>query len=408
MTDKELKRIMRLLKSALQELEREAISEGISLASRDFKKLQDKLREKILEQEGYSLGEYVEAKDALEGEQEQEKKSRKSDLQEVIDKVAGFKGDEGKPGRDAHTPTQEELIALIKPLIPAIPKDGHTPTKEEILILIKPLIPKVEFPSDKKLLSLIEPLIPDLDLTPINDAIIEVKQRVDSIKIPEPINPDKIKSELKEFFHDNFSKNFEKNIDILGMPDFRKLAMGLREDIDRIDSSGGGHTVQNEGVDLSQRTNLNFIGAGVTATDNAGTDATDITISTDLTNLNRASFGIVLDGSGAPIQTGAYASLVIPFAGTITGWQIFETSNTPISTSTVIDVWKDTYANQPPTVLDTIAGTEKPTLTAATKNQDLTLTTWTTAVAANDIIRFNVDSNDLAQKITVVILITKT
>ncbi len=43
-------------------------------------------------------------------------------------------------------------------------------------------------------------------------------------------------------------------------------------------ATGGGHTIQDEGVDLAARTHLNFIGAGVTATDNAGTDATDITI----------------------------------------------------------------------------------------------------------------------------------
>jgi hypothetical protein len=43
-------------------------------------------------------------------------------------------------------------------------------------------------------------------------------------------------------------------------------------------SSGGGHTIQDEGSPLTQRTNLNFVGDGVTATDNAGNDATVITI----------------------------------------------------------------------------------------------------------------------------------
>lgn len=41
---------------------------------------------------------------------------------------------------------------------------------------------------------------------------------------------------------------------------------------------GGGHVIQDEGVSLTQRTKLNFIGAGVVATDNAGADSTDITI----------------------------------------------------------------------------------------------------------------------------------
>ena len=43
-------------------------------------------------------------------------------------------------------------------------------------------------------------------------------------------------------------------------------------------SAGSGHVIQEEGTPLTARANLNFIGAGVVATDNAGTGATDITI----------------------------------------------------------------------------------------------------------------------------------
>lgn len=71
----------------------------------------------------------------------------------------------GKSGVDGHTPTDAELRAIIKPLIPKLPKvqDGHTPTNQELLRLIRPLIPKVEHgetPTDERLLSLIKPLIP--------------------------------------------------------------------------------------------------------------------------------------------------------------------------------------------------------------------------------------------------------
>jgi hypothetical protein len=41
---------------------------------------------------------------------------------------------------------------------------------------------------------------------------------------------------------------------------------------------GGGHTIQDEGLDLTARTKLNFKGAGVTAADNSGDGATDVTI----------------------------------------------------------------------------------------------------------------------------------
>lgn len=43
-------------------------------------------------------------------------------------------------------------------------------------------------------------------------------------------------------------------------------------------SGSGGHTIQDEGTPLTARTNLNFVGAGVTATDDSGNNATVVTI----------------------------------------------------------------------------------------------------------------------------------
>ena len=45
-----------------------------------------------------------------------------------------------------------------------------------------------------------------------------------------------------------------------------------------VDSGSSGHTIQEEGSSLTARANLNFIGAGVTATDDSGNDATKVTI----------------------------------------------------------------------------------------------------------------------------------
>lgn len=42
--------------------------------------------------------------------------------------------------------------------------------------------------------------------------------------------------------------------------------------------AGSGHTIQDEGTASAQRTKLNFVGAGVTVTDDAGNDATVVTI----------------------------------------------------------------------------------------------------------------------------------
>ena len=110
----------------------------------------------------------------------------------------------------------------------------------------------------------------------------------------------------------------------------------------------------------------------------------------------------VVDGGGAAITAGQKGHLEIPFACTITGWTILADQ----SGSIVVDVWKDIYANFPPTVADTIAGSEKPTLSAVQKNQDLTLTTWTTSIAAGDVLAFNVDSAATVTRVLVLLRAT--
>jgi len=118
---------------------------------------------------------------------------------------------------------------------------------------------------------------------------------------------------------------------------------------------------------------------------------------------NESGLEFIIDGGGAAITTGQKGHLEIPFACTIKGWTIMADQ----SGSIVVDVWKDTYVNFPPTVADTIAGTEKPTLAAAQKNQDLTLTTWTTSLSKGDILAFNVDSVATVTRVTITLKVNK-
>lgn len=116
------------------------------------------------------------------------------------------------------------------------------------------------------------------------------------------------------------------------------------------------------------------------------------------------SFGITIDGGGTAITTGLKGFVRVPYNCTITGWELYADQ----TGSVVIDVWKDTYANFPPTSLDSIAGTEKPTLSSAQKNQDTSLSTWTTSVTAGDIVAFNVDSATTVTRVSLSINATKT
>jgi hypothetical protein len=105
------------------------------------------------------------------------------------------------------------------------------------------------------------------------------------------------------------------------------------------------------------------------------------------------------DGQGGVININTKATFNIDFTGTVTGWQLFEISDTPISSTCVIDVWKDTYVNYPPTVADTIFGT-KPSLTAEIKNESTGLSI---AVTTGDIFIVNIDSNTNAVKLLLVL-----
>lgn len=123
------------------------------------------------------------------------------------------------------------------------------------------------------------------------------------------------------------------------------------------------------------------------------------------TNSKISSVGLTIDGGGSPIATGVVKSnIVIPFACTITGWTILADTTGSI----VIDIWKDTYANYPPTIVDTITGATKPTISASDKGQNLSLSGWITTVAAGDTLRFNVDSCSTITNATLTVQLSRT
>ena len=78
------------------------------------------------------------------------------------------------------------------------------------------------------------------------------------------------------------------------------------------------------------------------------------------------------------------------------------------SGSIVVDIWKKAYATFPPADGDSITAAAPPTITTAQKSQDSTLTDWTTAITAGDILAFNVDSITAIQRVTISLKVTKT
>jgi len=119
-------------------------------------------------------------------------------------------------------------------------------------------------------------------------------------------------------------------------------------------------------------------------------------------NLSIYKVGVTIDGSGSAISTGQKGYSTIPVTGTITKIRLLADQ----SGSVVIDVWNDAFANYPPTVADTITASALPTLSSADSVEDTTLTGWTTAVTAGDVLGFNVDSATTITRVTLEIEIT--
>lgn len=123
----------------------------------------------------------------------------------------------------------------------------------------------------------------------------------------------------------------------------------------------------------------------------------------ETSTMNKGQVGISINGNGSVISTGVKSYVTIPYSGIITGWELLSTG----TGSVVIDVWKDTYANYPPVLSDSICGLDKPTLTSQLKNNNNNLTAWSTTVSEGDIVAFNVESASIVTQVTLTLKINK-
>lgn len=105
------------------------------------------------------------------------------------------------------------------------------------------------------------------------------------------------------------------------------------------------------------------------------------------------------------VTTGEKGYAEVPFDCTLSAVRLFADA----SGSVVVDIWKDTYANFPPAVADTIigGGGTKPTLSSARNSENTTLTGYTTSWSKGDILAFNVDSASTIKYVLVSLLLTK-
>ncbi len=129
----------------------------------------------------------------------------------------------------------------------------------------------------------------------------------------------------------------------------------------------------------------------------AATGATTYAFEAQLTPIN-----FIIDGGGVAVTTGIKGEIEIPFGGVITAARIYADTTGSI----VVDVNKAAYSGLP--TFSSITASAKPTLSSAQKNQDTTLTGWTTTITAGDWLQFEVDSASTVTRATVSLTVRRT
>ena len=114
--------------------------------------------------------------------------------------------------------------------------------------------------------------------------------------------------------------------------------------------------------------------------------------------LSTRAIGITIDGGGSVVTTGQKGYAQCPF-GKITRWTLMADR----IGSCVLDVWRTSFLQSPPTVGNTITGTGKPALVSAIKSEDRTLKTWDKKLKPGDVIGFNVDSASVVTRLSLIL-----
>ncbi len=109
----------------------------------------------------------------------------------------------------------------------------------------------------------------------------------------------------------------------------------------------------------------------------------------------------IIDGGGTAVAAGTQLDVPVHAYGVITGWRLLADQAGDIQ----IDVWKTDFSGFPPTVADTIAGSDLPTLTSEDKAESTALTGWSTSIVDGDTIRLNVDFATTVTRVTIALAI---
>jgi hypothetical protein len=165
-------------------------------------------------------------------------------------------------------------------------------------------------------------------------------------------------------------------------------------------ASGGGSGANANGYYVvSQATNaptnavnLGALSSGLMKASVSGNVATVSTVST------ARAFGYSFNGNGSALSAGATGYLTVPFACTISAWNISVDTGTA-----TVDVWKTATGTAIPTSSNTITASATPAISSGTSVHSTTLTGWTTSVSANDIVGINLKASSSATNVNLTV-----
>jgi len=230
---------------------------------------------------------------------------------EIKLKIKGIKGD---------TPTDEQLVELIKPLIPEPLKGdvGPTPTDEKLVELITPLIPEPKTPSDEKLIGLIKPLI----------ILPEIKEQMEetSATIVSKINKGKSLIEKNKIDVDwEEYKNKETTVeDVKGLPETIRQIQHRVAGYSQVAGGGTNITLKTNDIANTIQTELNLkAGTNITLTPDtygavtigATGGGTPAGSTPDVQINNGGVFGAI------PSHTGSIAKVLTQVDGEVPTWE---------------------------------------------------------------------------------------
>ena len=204
-----------------------------------------------------------------------------------------FKEHSDKTTKDIDKKTQDAIVSInqridavlkyMQSVVQAkvdgirVPEDGRTPSADEIKALLSPMVDETRTQFTQRI-SKIEDLLTKAPKESDVPTDLKGLEAFVKSKIPKLGGGGGGASYLFELF-DTPAKSKSRQGAYVG---YEGLVLAVSNDgkslVFKAGGTGGGHTIEDEGTPLTTRTKLNFVGAGVTVTDDAGDDATVVTI----------------------------------------------------------------------------------------------------------------------------------